>query len=207
MKNAAPALLLSSLVIVACQSAGCAQILFDTAMAAGSVVRAAQYTAEDALVAEERPEIIAERMVTGVRSSGELRGVNRDRDALALGEIVVRGNLWGYSLDDRKVALNEMVDAIEQINAELQPAGESDVLTEPARDLVRISLAAIDRCVAAEIMEYSRGRLAIIPPGPVREAFESETADETAFPSGLFRFQIGIIDPGSADPPRGPSDV
>lgn len=198
MTKASPALWLSSLVIVACQSAGCAQILFDTAMASGSVVRAAQYTPEDALVAEERPEMIADRMVTGVRSRGELRGVNRDRDAIALGKIIIRGNLWGYSIDDRIGALDGLIDAAELVNADLQPAGETDALTEPARDLVRIALAALDQCVAAEVIEYSRGRLAIMPPGPVREAFESETADETAFPSGLFRFQIGSADSGSA---------
>jgi hypothetical protein len=177
------------LVLGSTQFVGC-QLLFGSAIAAGSVVRAAQYTAEDALVAEERPQVIAERMIVGVRSRGELRGVHRDRDALALGEIIIRGNVWGYSFDDRKAALNELIGAAERVNADLQPSGETDLLTEPAKDLVRITLAAIDRCVAAEIMEYSRGRLAIIPPGPVRDAFESETADETAFSQGLFQFRI-----------------
>jgi hypothetical protein len=186
-------LILPVLLASASTAAGCYHIVVHSVLATGSVVQASRYTAEDALVAEERPEAIADRMVTGIKARGELRGVNRERDAIALGQIYYRGNAWGYSVDDRKAALDALIDAAETVNADLQPTGETETLTEPARDIVRITLAAMERSLATDLNRYAEERLALIAPGAVRDAFEQETPDQMAFPYSPFfggRFEI-----------------
>jgi hypothetical protein len=151
---------------------------FDTVVAIDNI---GSYSYDEVLVAEERPQAIGKSLVTTVRVKGELTRTARDRDARALGEIIIRGDQWGYSAADRITAVDTLIEAVQSIAAEskLQPGDGS--IPEPARELTRITLGAISHCNVDEIESHFYDHLAKLPPGRVSEAFKSETPNRWFF--------------------------
>ena len=140
----------------------------------------ASFGHDEVLVAHDDPSDIADRLVTLVVASGELKDAARHREARALGKIVYRGSDWDYTLDERKAAIGAFLSACQSIHAELG-SGERLPVEDTTIQLVAIALGAVEMSRDLRLKDYLQERLAELEPVELRLAFRYVTANTWFF--------------------------